>query len=42
MLGIGESLHNVALALIFVTLGSIAASVGAVRISRGALTERSA
>ena len=34
MLGVGESLHNLALALGLVTIGSIAASIGAVRISR--------
>ena len=34
MLGVGESLHGMALALLLVTLGAIAASVGAYRISR--------
>ena len=32
-LGMGEALHNVALALALVTVGSIAASVGALRLS---------
>lgn len=34
MLGIGESLHNLALALGLVALGGIAASIGASRIAR--------
>ena len=34
MLGVGESLHNMALALGLLTVGAIAASVGAYRISR--------
>ena len=35
LLGMGESLNNVALALVLVTLGSLAASVGALRLGRG-------
>jgi hypothetical protein len=34
VLGMGESLNNVALALALVTVGAIAASVGAVRLAR--------
>ena len=34
LLGMGESLNNVALALLLVTVGSIAAGVGAMRIAR--------
>lgn len=34
LLGLGESLHNLALALGLVTLGAIAASLGALRIAR--------
>ena len=34
LLGAGESLHNVALALILMTFAGIAASVGAMRIAR--------
>lgn len=37
IIGIGESLTNVAFALVFVVLAALAASVGAWRISRGAL-----
>lgn len=36
MLGVGEALHNVALALALVTIGAIAASVGAMRIAHRA------
>jgi hypothetical protein len=34
MLGVGESLQGMALALLLVTLGAMAASVGAYRLSR--------
>ena len=34
MLGVGESLHNLALALVLVTLGAVFASIGALRLSR--------
>jgi hypothetical protein len=34
LLGVGESLNNVALALVMLVLGCIAASIGAVRIAR--------
>jgi hypothetical protein len=36
LIGMGESLHNVALAFALVTLGGVAASVGALRIARTA------
>jgi len=36
-IGIGESLANVAFALVFVVLAALAASVGAWRIARGHL-----
>jgi hypothetical protein len=36
MLGVGESLHNVAAAFALVTIGAIAASIGAYRIARAA------
>ena len=36
LLGMGESLNNVALALVLVTMGSLAASVGALRLGRAA------
>ncbi len=39
VLGMGESLNNVALALALVTVGAIAASVGALRIARAASPE---
>lgn len=35
LIGVGESLENVAFALIFIVLASLAASVGAFRIARG-------
>jgi hypothetical protein len=35
MLGVSESLHNVALALALVTLGSVIAGIGALRLARG-------
>jgi len=34
LLGLGESLNNVALALVLVTLGALAASIGALRLGR--------
>jgi hypothetical protein len=37
LIGIGESLANVAFALVFVVLAALAASVGAWRIARGHL-----
>lgn len=41
IIGIGESLANVAFALAFIVLASLAASVGAWRISRGSLSPAS-
>ena len=40
--GVYESLHNVALALILATLGALLASIGAWRLSRGAVVSRPA
>lgn len=42
LLGMGESLNNIALALALVTLSAIAASVGAYRLSRALPTHRAA
>lgn len=36
VVGMGESLNNVALALALLTIGALAASLGALRIARGA------
>lgn len=40
MLGTSESLHNVALALGLVTLGALAASIGALRVARETVPAR--
>ncbi|QSQ25819.1 hypothetical protein JY651_13190 [Pyxidicoccus parkwayensis] len=40
--GFGESLHNVALALILATLGTLLASVGTLRLALGARAARAA
>ena len=40
--GFGESLHNVALALILSVLGTLLASIGALRLALGARAARSA
>jgi hypothetical protein len=36
LMGFGESLHNVALALLLSTIGTLLASIGALRLARGA------
>ncbi|MFP2912931.1 hypothetical protein ACLESD_49580 [Pyxidicoccus sp. 3LFB2] len=42
LMGVYESLHNVALALMLSTLAALLASVGAWRLSRGAVVPRTA